>query len=77
MERKWKLGDDMHPNDAIFDLITFADIILAVHCNERVIDKNVVKRTARDILESRLEDFYYLLDNNIEEIIVEAMKGRN
>ena len=77
IERQWKLGDDIHLNDSIFDQITFADIILALHCNERVIDKDAVKRTAKDILENRLEDYYYLLENNIDEIIAEAMKGRD
>ena len=76
MERQWKLNEDMHREDAIFDEITFRHIIDALRCNERVIDKTVVKRTARDILECRLEDFYYILDNNIKEIIAEAMKGR-
>ena len=77
MQRQWKLNDDMHREDAIFDEITLRHIIDALHCNERVIDKTVIKKTARDILESRLEDFYYILDNNIDEIIAEAMKGRN
>jgi hypothetical protein len=76
MERQWKLGDDIHKSDNILDPITFDDIILAAHCNERILDVQTIKRTARDILESRLEDYYYLLDNNINEIIAEAAKGR-
>lgn len=77
MNKKWKLNVDMHPNDCILDSITFADIILVAHCNERVINEDAIKRIARDMIECRLEDFYYILDNNIEEIIAEAMKGRN
>lgn len=76
-ERKWKLNDDMHKSDCIFDPITFEDIILAAHCNERVLDKNAIKRVAREILENRLQDFEYLIQNNINEIIAEAKKGRN
>lgn len=76
-ERKWKLNEDMHQNDAIFDEITFNDIILAAHCNERVLDENAIKRVAREILENRLQDFEYLIQNNINEIIAEAKKGRN
>ena len=76
-ERKWKLNEDMHKSDCIFDPITFEDIILAAHCNERVLDENAIKRVAREILESRLEDFEYLIQNNMNEIIAEAKKGRN
>lgn len=76
-ERKWKLNEDMHKSDCIFDPITFEDIILAAHCNERVLDANAIKRVAREILESRLQDFEYLIQNNINEIIAEAKKGRN
>jgi hypothetical protein len=32
---------------------------------------------AREILESRMQDFEYLLNNNANEIIAEAAKGRN
>ena len=76
-EKQWKLNEDMHKSDCIFDPITFEDIILAAHCNERVLDEKAIKRVAREILESRLEDFEYLIQNNINEIIAEAAKGRN
>ncbi len=76
-ERKWKLNEDIHKSDCIFDPITFEDIILAAHCNERVLDENAIKRVAREILENRMIDFEYLLENNINEIIAEAAKGRN
>lgn len=77
IERQWKLNEDMHKSDCIFDPITFEDIILAAHCNERVLDENAIKRVAREILENRMIDFEYLLENNIDEIIAEAAKGRN
>lgn len=76
-EKQWKLNEDMHKSDCIFDPITFEDIILAAHCNERVLDEKAINRVAREILESRLEDFEYLIQNNIYEIIAEAAKGRN
>lgn len=76
-EKQLKLNEDMHKSDCIFDPITFEDIILAAHCNERVLDENAIKRVAKEILESRLEDFEYLIQNNINEIIAEAAKGRN
>ena len=76
-EKQWKLNEDMHKSDCILDPITFEDIILAVHCNEKVLNENAIKRVAKEILESRLQDFEYLLKNNINEIIAEAAKGRN
>ena len=76
IERKWKLNDDMHKTDCILDPVTFEDIILAAHCNERVLDKNAIKRVAREIIEARMFDFEYILENNINEIIAEAAKGR-
>ena len=76
-ERQWKLNEDMQKSDCIFDPITFEDIILAAHCNERVLDENAIKRVAREILENRMIDFEYLIENNIYEIIAEAAKGRN
>jgi hypothetical protein len=76
-ERQWKLNEDMHKSDCIFDPITFEDIILAAHCNERVLDENAIRRVAKEILENRLIDFKYILENNINEIIAEAAKGRN
>lgn len=76
-EKQWKLNEDMHKSDCIFDPITFEDIILAAHCNERMLDENVIKRVAKEILENRMIDFEYILENNINEIIAEAAKGRN
>ena len=76
IERQWKLGEDMHKNDCVFDPITFEDIILALHCNERVIDRKAIQRVINEIMDSRAQDFDYLINNNIDEIIAEAKKGR-
>ena len=76
-DRQWKLNEDMHPNDCILDPVTFQQVIDAVHCNERVINEFAVRRVVREILESRLQDFMYLIENNINEIIAEAAKGRS
>ena len=76
-EKQWKLNEDMHQQDCILDPVTFEQVIDALHCNERVIDEIAVQRVVQEILDSRLQDFYYLIDNNINEIIAEAMKGRN
>ena len=76
MERQGKLGEDMHPNDNIFDPITFKQIITALHCNEKALDYKAVNHVAIEIFKSRWQDFMYLLENNTDEIIAEAAKGR-
>ena len=69
MDRAWKLGQDLIPSDNILDGFTFDDIILAVRCNCRTIGVAAVLRTAREIMDQRMEDYYYLLNNNVNEII--------
>ena len=76
-EKQWKLNEDMHKSDCILDPITFEQVIDALHCNERVINEVAVYKVTREILESRLQDLYYLIENNMQEIIAEAAKGRN
>lgn len=75
-ERQWKLGEDIHQSDYILEPITFEHIITALHCGERVLNYETVERVVKNILDSRMEDFKYLLMNNIDEIIAEAKKGR-
>ena len=76
-ERKWKLGEDIHQDDCIFDPITFEQIITALRCGSRTLDYKDVNRVAMDIFKSRWQDFMYLLERNTQEIIDEAKKGRN
>lgn len=75
-ERKWKLGDDLDRSDSLLDGITFDDLILAVHCNCRVITPEAVRKEFEDFLELRMIDTRYLLESNMNEIIAEAKKGR-
>lgn len=76
MEPKWKLGDDLSTEDSLLDGITFDDLILAVHCNCKQITPAAVMETAKEIIEGRMTDFEYLLNNNMDEIMAAAMKGR-
>ena len=69
MDRAWKLGDDLIPSDNILDGFTFDDIILAVRCNCRTVDRAAVLKTAREIMEQRMEDYNYLLRNNLDAIV--------
>lgn len=74
--KRWKLGDDVSAEDNILDGFTFKDLILAVHCNCESITPEAVRREAAEILEERMQDYRFLLRNNIEEIMAEAKKGR-
>jgi hypothetical protein len=76
MERKWKLGDDCYPEDAVLDPVTFKDIILAVQCNCKIKNKEAVIATAKEILSQRLEDFWGLINNNVDEIIEAATPNK-
>lgn len=76
MERKWKLGDDLDRYDDLLYGITFDDLILAVHCNCRKITPEAVLREAREILDIRMQDYRFLLENNLDAIIEEVKKGR-
>lgn len=76
MERKWKLGDDLDRYDDLLYGITFDDLILAAHCNCRKITPEAVLREAREILDIRMQDYRFLLENNLDAIIEEAKKGR-
>ena len=76
MDRQWKLGEDMHETDNILDGITFDDVILVLHSGERVIDEKAVRRVVKEILEIQMQDFEYILNNNINEIIARAKVGR-
>lgn len=76
MEKKWKLGDDLDRYDNLLDGFTFDDLILAAHCNCRKITPEAVLREAREILDIRMQDYRFLLENNLDAIIAEAKKGR-
>lgn len=68
----WKLGKDMIPSDTILDPVTFDDLILALKCNCECITSDAVIVQATQIINQRLEDVKYLVENNMEEIIALA-----
>lgn len=68
----WKLGKDMIPSDMILNPVTFDDLILALKCNCECITPDAVIIQATAIINQRLEDFKYLIENNIGEIIALA-----
>lgn len=69
---RWKLGKDMLTSDAILDPVTFDDLILALKCNYAYIGETAVRTQMKEILDQRLEDVKYLIENNIDEIIALA-----
>jgi len=68
----WKLGKDLLTSDTIHDPVTFDDLILALKCNCEHITPDAVIIQATEILNQRLEDVKYLIENNIDEIIALA-----
>lgn len=73
---QWRLGVDMVTSDNILDGVTFDDLILAAHCNCRVLDEDGVWNELTSIIRSRVEDLLYLVRNNMEEILAAAADGR-
>ena len=69
---RWKLGKDLFTSDTILDPVTFDDLILALKCNYAYIGETAVRTQMKEILDQRLEDVKYLVENNIDEIIALA-----
>lgn len=76
MERNWKLGDDLITSDSLLDGLTFDDLILAVHCNYKVINRASVHAALNEIMSQRRQDMMYLLETNMDIIIQKALEGR-
>ncbi len=76
MERSWTLGDDLITSDNLLDGVTFDDLILAVHCSSREVNRASVHAELSEILAGRKQDMMFLLENNMEAIMAAAMKGR-
>jgi len=76
MAREWKLGKDMILDDNILDPITFDELVMTVRCNCSEINEMAVRKTAREILTYKLEDYFDLLERNIKEVIAEVNKQK-
>ena len=76
MEREWKLGVDMLESDNMLDAITFDELILTLHCNfpkDKITPQNVRKQL-HEIIDGRMEDLIFLMENNMNEIIAAAKR---
>lgn len=76
MAMEWRLGKDLSKEDNLLDGITFGELITTVHCNCRIITPEVIRKEADNILSIRMQDMRYILENNLDVIAEEAMKGR-
>ena len=63
-------------SDSLMDGLTFDDLILAVHCNCRTINRAAVQMELNRILTTRRQDMMFLLEKNMDAIMAEARKGR-
>ena len=72
----WKLGVDLSLYDQLLDGITFHDVVTAVHCNCKTIDEKSIRHTLDEILSQRRQDMVYLLENNMDAMILAAKQGR-
>ena len=76
MERQWKLGEDVSEHDNLLDGITFNQLIVSLHSGSDRVTPAEVRKVVKDMLEIQLEDMWFLVDKNMDEIIKRAMKGR-
>ena len=77
MNKNWKLGDDVHEQDNLLDGFTFEQLVVALVCNEPVINAGSVVKVVNEIARQQLEDMYELVEHNMGEIIEAALDRRN
>lgn len=61
--------------DSVLDEVTYESLVLDVQ-QEHEIDIDSVLRVAKDVIDQRLQDFWYLVNLNVDQLIEEASKGR-
>lgn len=81
IDNSFLLESKRHPHgyanefDNILDPVNFSGLISAVHCNCPKINEAAVKREAKAILEICIQDYWGMIEANMEEIIEAAKKG--
>lgn len=68
IDMEWR---EYHEADTILDSVEYRKLILAIQ-QECEIDREAVIRVAKDIIEQRLQDFWYLVNLNADQLIKEA-----
>ena len=77
IERQWKLGEDVSEHDGLLNGFTFNQLIVSLHSGSKVVDPKEVRKVVRDMLQTDLEDMWFLVEKNMDEIIKRAMEGRS
>ena len=76
----WKLGVDLHEKDNILDGLTFDDVITMLRCNVDF-DKPGwymdAQQNIQDLTKQHINNFYMLLNENIDEIIQRSKQNDN
>jgi len=68
MDKEWKLGKDLYPNDNIMDDLTFDELITTIYCNEPIINEVTIQRVFNELIQSKIHDARDLLKINLAEI---------
>lgn len=65
--------DKFHPEENLLDGFTYSDLILGLRCG-KLQNRNLegAKKLAKEILEQRLQDMWYLLELNFDQIMKEV-----
>jgi hypothetical protein len=71
-----KNPEKFHEQDRMLDPITYHELLLTVHCNEPVINAEVVKKVFRQILEYKIIDAQDALQRNLPGLVEEALRRR-
>ena len=75
-ERQWILGEDVSEYDSLLDGFTFNQLIVSLHSGSEKMNPKEVRKVVKDMLESQLEDMWFLVEKNMDAIIERAMKKR-
>jgi hypothetical protein len=60
---------NIHVLDSLFNGFTFEDLLTAIQCNEKIIDKTTIKKVFNELLEENLRNAKALLNQNIDKIL--------
>jgi len=83
MDNAYLMQSKRHPEgymskgDSLLDGFTVKQLIDALHSGEPIIDETAVRRIVKDMLKTQISDMNAIIDENMEEIIAAAYKGRD
>lgn len=76
----WKnvnLKDNYERDQNIIDPLNFDTLLLEISCNIRNINKETIKAQFEEDLKNRIQSAREVFNNNIDNILNEALKYRN